>query len=156
MANTRGVFFLSKITEEKIPLEEWVDLESVWHDPVPAPTPNTGYFGGGEPTNNNFLSQVDKIDFSTDTTTFTPSANLSVGRGELAAVGNQISGYFGGGERLDDPSPSRVTTIDKVNYSNDTTSEVPGAKLSSTRSQLAATGNMTDGYFGGGFLLNYQ
>ena len=46
MANTRGVFFLSKITEEKIPLEEWVDLESVWHDPVPAQTPNTGYFGG--------------------------------------------------------------------------------------------------------------
>jgi len=40
--------------------------------------------------------------------------------------------------------------MDKLTYSTDTTAEVPGAALSVARSRLAATGNSTHGYFGGG------
>ena len=40
--------------------------------------------------------------------------------------------------------------MDKVTYSNDTTAAVPGAELSAARYVLAATGNSTHGYFGGG------
>ena len=40
--------------------------------------------------------------------------------------------------------------MDKVTYSSDTTAAVPGASLSSSRFNLAATGNSTAGYFGGG------
>jgi len=40
--------------------------------------------------------------------------------------------------------------MDKVTYSTDTTAEVPGAALSVTRFSVAATGNSTAGYFGGG------
>jgi hypothetical protein len=40
--------------------------------------------------------------------------------------------------------------MDKVTYSSDTTAAVPGANLSVARSSLAATGNSTAGYFGGG------
>jgi len=54
------------------------------------------------------------------------------------------TGYFGGGF----PGPS--STMDKVTYSTDTTAAVPGANLSVARSYLAATGNSTSGYFGGG------
>jgi hypothetical protein len=40
--------------------------------------------------------------------------------------------------------------MDKVTYSSDTTAAVPGAALSVARYYLAATGNSTAGYFGGG------
>ena len=40
--------------------------------------------------------------------------------------------------------------MDKVTYSSDTTAAVPGAFLSVARYSLAATGNSTAGYFGGG------
>ena len=40
--------------------------------------------------------------------------------------------------------------MDKVTYASDTTAAVPGANLSSDRDRLAATGNSTHGYFGGG------
>jgi hypothetical protein len=40
--------------------------------------------------------------------------------------------------------------MDKVTYSSDTTAAVPGANLSVARYGLAATGNSTAGYFGGG------
>jgi len=54
------------------------------------------------------------------------------------------TGYFGGG------APGSVSTMDKVTYSTDTRTTVPGAALSSARLALAATGNSTSGYFGGG------
>jgi hypothetical protein len=56
------------------------------------------------------------------------------------------TGYFGGGSSINGP----VSTMDKVTYSTDTRSTVPGAFLSSNRNSLAATGNSTAGYFGGG------
>ena len=40
--------------------------------------------------------------------------------------------------------------MEKVTYSTDTTAAVPGAALSAARYSLAATGNSTAGYFGGG------
>jgi hypothetical protein len=41
--------------------------------------------------------------------------------------------------------------MDKVTYSSDTTAAVPGANLSlARRYQHGATGNSTNGYFGGG------
>jgi hypothetical protein len=48
------------------------------------------------------------------------------------------------------PGPSVFSTMDKVTYSSDTTAAVPGAALSVARYYLAATGNSTAGYFGGG------
>ena len=41
--------------------------------------------------------------------------------------------------------------MDKITYSSDTTAAVPGAALSVGRNYLAATGNSTTGYFGGGY-----
>ena len=60
----------------------------------------------------------------------------------MASVPN--TGYFGGG------SPGPFSTMEKVTYSTDTTAAVPGAALSAARHRLAATGNSTAGYFGGG------
>ena len=53
-------------------------------------------------------------------------------------------GYFAGGFITDSD------TTDKVTFTNDTTAAVPGAFLSVGRSYLAASGNLSNGYFGGG------
>jgi hypothetical protein len=41
--------------------------------------------------------------------------------------------------------------MDKVTYATDTTAATPTANLSAARTYIAATGNSTAGYFGGGF-----
>ena len=145
MANTRGVFTLRKILEEKLPLDEWVPLEDVWLEP---PFPGTGYFGGGiAPFPNGRYSTMDKVTYSTDTTVAVPGAALSAARVYLAATGNSDAGYFGGG----DPSSFTTAQMDKVTYASDTTVAVPGANLTVARFGVAATGNSTSGYFGGGY-----
>jgi len=99
-------------------------------------TPNTGYFGGGI----NFpaiFTTMNKVTYSSDTTTAVPGAALSVARFGAAATGNSTAGYFGGGGAL--PSPATFSTMDKVTYSTDTTAAVPGAALSVARTRPAAS-----------------
>jgi hypothetical protein len=54
-------------------------------------------------------------------------------------------GYFGGGT-----SAPIFSTVDRVDYSNDTATASPKGPLSAVRYRLAATGNSSFGYFGGG------
>jgi len=58
-------------------------------------------------------------------------------------------GYFGGGY-----APPRVATIDRLDFSNETTS-APGNNLSQVRFGLVAVSNNSYGYFGGGFAPGY-
>jgi len=51
-------------------------------------------------------------------------------------------GYFGGG--------AVVSRVERIDYSNDTATASPKGPLSSARGYLAATGNSSFGYFGGG------
>jgi hypothetical protein len=68
---------------------------------------------------------------------------LSSARYKLAATGNQSYGYFGGGFVA-------ISTVDRIDYSNDTATASPKGPLSAARGYLAATGNSSFGYFGGG------
>ena len=104
-----------------------------------------GYFGGGSPGR----TTIYKLTYSTDTTDALPGSPLSFGRHSLAATGNSTAGYFGGG-LAPSLSPSDVSTMDKLTYSDDTIAAVPGANLTGVRFYLAATGNSGAGYFGGG------
>ena len=57
-------------------------------------------------------------------------------------------GYWGGGY-TSNPSTTYVSIVTKVDFSTDTRTSSPG--LSAARgNNLAATGNSTHGYFGGG------
>ena len=110
-------------------------------------TPNTGYFSGGiSPAT---VSTIDKVTYSSDTTTAVPGAALSAARAYLSATGSSTAGYFGGGAS---PGPLYYSTMDKMTYSTDTRTTVPSASLSTTRT-TAATGSSTAGYFGGGFVF---
>ncbi len=158
MTDNRGVFTLRKIIEDRVPLDRWVDLQEVWVNSQDDSESlrfndnfvsyNTGYFGGGGPSTPSVKSTMDKLSYASDTTVAVPGANLSSARKYLAATGNSIHGYFGGGVDNDgDP----VSTMDKLSYSDDTRSVVPATgSLSSSRYGVAATGNSTAGYFGGG------
>jgi len=107
-----------------------------------------GYFGGGPGPH----STMDKVTYASDTTAAVPGAALSDARIAPGATGNSEAGYFGGGAT--NPPFVRQSTMDKITYSSDTTAAVPGAALSVVRYILAATGNSTAGYFGGGYSVS--
>ena len=110
-----------------------------------------GYFGGGDSPSPSKISTMNKITYSTDSSSSVPGASLSGGRRTLAATGNSTAGYFGGGEGSPTAPALAQSRMDKVTYSSETTAQVPGASLSAARQGLAATGNSTNGYFGGGY-----
>ena len=110
-----------------------------------------GWFGGGVsfpgPTN---YSTVDRVDFSNDTGTANIRGPLSLARFGLAATGNSNYGWFGGGRST--PSPTILSTVDRIDFSNDSSSASVRGPLSSERQRLSATGNSNYGWFGGGYL----
>jgi len=107
---------------------------------------NYGWFGGGNAPG---VSRVERIDFSNDSATASPRSPLSVERYALTSSGNSNYGWFGGGINFAF-TPGLLSTVDRIDFSNDfATSNVRGP-LSSGRGYLAATGNSNYGWFSGG------
>jgi hypothetical protein len=95
-----------------------------------------GWFGGaGSP---GIYSTVDRIDYANDTATPSPRGPLSAAKNELAATGNSSYGWFGGGSAFPG-GPSLLSTVDRIDYSNDTVTASPRGRLSLDRRQLAAS-----------------
>ena len=124
-----------------------------------------GYIGGGK-SPISMYSTVDRIDYSNDTPTTPTKGPLTVARYGLAATSagsnalptdNGITslfnfgsdtrdnmvpqgtdfGYFGGGE----PGPSTKSTVDRIDYSNDTATAVAKGPLTLARRHLGAFGS---------------
>ena len=111
---------------------------------------NFGYFGGGQTVYSpeQYTSNIERIDFSNDTTSDTTADITSGAVRNLAATGNKNKGYFAGGQYT---SPNQAY-INKFDYSNDTTdTSTVSPGLSVARNSLAATGNDNFGYFAGGY-----
>ena len=112
-----------------------------------------GYFGGGERPGPTIVSTIDRLDFSNETTS-APGNNLPQIRQSLSAVSSSSYGYFGGG-RISPSNTNTVCTINRLDFSNETTS-VPGNNLSQNRRFLGAVSNNSYGYFGGGYSFPYR
>jgi hypothetical protein len=98
-----------------------------------------GYFAGGyTPFTLSVVCTIDRLDFSTETIS-TPTPKLSQARGGLAAVSSSSYGYFGGGYAAT-PPPTKVCTIDRLDFSTETVT-TPGPQLSWRRKSLAAVSN---------------
>ena len=127
-------------------------LPVVKSGPAATGNSNYGWFGGGSPSLSlPFIvsSSVDRIDFSNDSPAASVRGPLTLQRNSHAATGNSNYGWFGGG---DTPStPGVVSTVDRIDFSNDTSSALSRSPLSSARGYVAATGNSNYGWFGGGF-----
>jgi hypothetical protein len=106
-----------------------------------------GWFGGGG-AGTYTISTVSRITYATDTATASVRGPLSAIRDKLAAVGNTTDGWFGGGQN-NNASNSR-STVNRITYATDTATASVRGPLSSARYGLAAAGNTTDGWFGGG------
>ena len=106
-----------------------------------------GWFGGGSTSTT--VSTVDRIDFSNDTGTANIRGSLSAAKQRLAATGNSNYGWFGGGFNPGGGFPG-LSTVDRIDFSNDSSTASPRSPLSSARYALAATGNSNYGWFGGG------
>jgi len=107
---------------------------------------NYGWFGGGNP---GFTSTVDRIDLSNDSGTASPRGPLSSARYSLAATGNSNYGWFGGGGPSSTPGP--LSRVDRIDFSNDSSTASVRGPLTLERTRLAATGNSNYGWFGGGY-----
>jgi hypothetical protein len=112
--------------------------------------PNAGYFGGGTDGTNN-LATIDKVDYANDTSTASVRSSLSLSKITLAATGNANFGYFGGGQNNTSVPAPQYSNIDRLEYSSDTQNTISRANLLEARSELASTGNVNFGYFGGGY-----
>ena len=113
---------------------------------------NYGWFGGGNlgsPAAFAAVSRVDRIDFSNDSSTASPRGPLSQSKQGTAATANSNYGWFGGGVIPGSPPPT-YSIVDRIDFSNDSSTASPRGPLSSTRRNFSATGNSNYGWFSGG------
>ena len=108
-----------------------------------------GYFGGGYrvPAPTFYLCTISRLDFSTENVNIIPGQLLGSNRNKMGTVSNNSYGYFGGGYRT--PPTATYSYITKLDFSNETTSNL-GNNLPSNISQLTATSSNSYGYFVGG------
>lgn len=112
-----------------------------------------GYFGGGynfQTVPGIFYSNIDRLDFSTESLT-TLSSKLSISRSDTYGVSNDSYGYFGGGYFIPPLTANTRSTIDRLDFSNETIT-VPSSKLITGRNCHSTFQNKEYyGYFGGGY-----
>ena len=115
---------------------------------------NYGWFGGG---NNPPEVTLDRIDFSNDSASASPRSSLSIGKRSLAATGNSNYGWFGGGYRTTGTPSVYSSTVERIDFSNDSASVLARGPLNTPatggRVKLTATGNSNYGWFGGGTIF---
>jgi hypothetical protein len=106
-----------------------------------------GYFGGGNVLGPNYVSTVDRIDYSNDTANANSRASLGIVK-ITGATGNSNFGYWGGGSTAFILG-SATSRVDRIDYSNDLATASIRGSLSSPQN-TAAAGNSNFGYFGAG------
>ena len=118
---------------------------------VPGGTPSYNYSYGASAFNTNYAytsteSFIERFDFSNDSSqsTVTHSSNPDGDRENAGVTGNQSYLYRGGGG-----SPAK-STVDRLDYSNDTAALAPKGPLTVARGSFAgATGNADYGWWFG-------
>ena len=106
-----------------------------------------GYFVGGKAP---AISKIERIDYANDTADATPKGSLSSVKYRAGATGNANFGYIAGGLKGATPSTDALSTIDRIDYANDSSGSSPKGSLDGARYALGAAGNQNFGYFAGG------
>ena len=116
----------------------------------------TGNLDFGYISGDGFLSEssIDRLDYANDSTTATPKGNLlnNVNWGH-AGLGNLNHGYFIGGWGDSSPFPYSVSTVQKLDYSNDSAALSPKGPLWYGNHLMGSMGNADYGWYTGG--VNY-
>jgi hypothetical protein len=114
-----------------------------------------GYFSGGSnpalPGFNNKTSNMDKITYSNDTAARLPGSNLTEPNDWGSSTSSTNGAYIVIAEQQPAPSQVYTTIMNKLTYSTDTNSLLPGTFTSLARNQATASGDSSSaGYYGGG------
>jgi hypothetical protein len=108
-----------------------------------------GWWGGGY-LNPASTSLVDRTTFATDTATNVARGPLTtILTTQAASSDNTTYGWFGGGAI--GQNGTKISTVTRIQYSNDTAVSTDRGPLSQVKRHLVATGNTTNGWFGGGY-----
>lgn len=108
------------------------------------------YVAGGR-EGNNVLNNISRLRFGNETLSTVITANLYQARTHLDGTSNDSYGYFGGGTGMPVSLYAIMSTVDRLDFSSDTSNTVNKGSLLEGRSYgLAACGNRYYGYFGGG------
>ena len=107
------------------------------------------YFGGQADAPTKTVTTVDRIDYSNDTPTTTAKGPLTQKRFTFGATGNASYAWCGGGRKYDTEG-ANFSTVDRLDYSSDTSTTSPKGPLAAVRYGVSATGNQSYGYFAGG------
>jgi hypothetical protein len=134
--NIFGAFTLGEVRSGRL-TGDWLNKEFV---------ANYGWFGGGSVPAT--VSTVDRIDFSNDSATASVRGPLSAAKYGVAATGNSNYGWFGGGAFF--PGGTVYSTVDRIDFSNDSSTASQRGPLTLARFGPIATGNSNYGWFGGG------
>lgn len=105
---------------------------------------DAGYWCGGSPS---IRSMVQKVTYSSDTTSRSPSSDLPDGGRYFAGAGNADAGYLMG---RDIAGSTAKSTIYKFTYSTQTSSLHP-SNMPTGIGQARGTGNLSKGYASGGY-----
>jgi len=109
-----------------------------------------GYFCGGltpPPVALGRSSVVDRLDFTTETTTAPTTLRLSSERSQIMPSFNSYYGYISGGQL----PASRVSIIDRLDFTAEFTTQL-GTTLPQIRSGGSGTSSISYGYYAGGIL----
>jgi len=110
-------------------------------------SPNISWIPYGDPLG----SDSYRLDLATETGADNPSSQMPTSRSKLAGTGNKTQGYFSSGYNSGS-SPYVVSNTDKLTYSNDTCSRLPGSNIPGINGLQyhTAISSETDGYFWAG------
>ena len=111
-----------------------------------------GYFVGGSIANpaRTYTNLISRMDFNVETIS-NPGKNFPGGADSMIGVTAPLFGYFGGGNNL--PNSANLSTIVRMDFSNETLSPMPASnKLSVARGFASFNGvaSFSYGYFTGG------
>lgn len=109
-----------------------------------------GWFAGGATGSVGGSATVDRVDYANDTATASVRGPLSLAKYDFGAAGNETAGWFAGGTYYAGVPTYTTAQVESITYATDTASTSIRGPLSSARYRLGATGNATDGWFGGG------
>ena len=103
-------------------------------------TSSYGYFAGGyQNPGGTYRTTIDRIDYSSDTSTAVAKGPLTVIKKEFGSVSSDSYGYFGGGYNVIPGGNNYISSTDRLDFSNDTATTVARGNLSRNRNQIAGT-----------------
>jgi hypothetical protein len=107
-----------------------------------------GWIAGGS-DGADYLSSVDRIEYANDSTIATVRGPLSLARTRLSGVGNISYGWFAGGFGEVSGSSNDKSTVDRIDYVNDSNTASVRGPLTYARTIRGTVGNPSYGWVGG-------